>query len=95
MDYQEPHYKYALYLAVDCEWGNWSYDQCSKTCGGGVQFITREKSRKASYGGMPCTGQSVTVLECNTDKCPGAKIFPKVLWYILKLYLALVNIDIS
>ena len=59
---------------VDCKWGDWVIDECSKTCGGGVQIDSREKIQEDLFGGKPCKGNSTRQGECNTDECPGKQI---------------------
>jgi len=56
--------------AVDCKWGNWgSWDDCSKTCGGGKKSRERSIATKAD-GGAQCTGETKEKEECKTDACP-------------------------
>ena len=57
-------------IAVDCEWRNWEYGECSKTCGGGSRTNTRSKRIEETFGGV-CIGEAIEVEECNTEKCPG------------------------
>ncbi|CAB3397113.1 unnamed protein product [Caenorhabditis bovis] len=46
-------------------WGPWVPEQqCSRTCGGGVQIEKRQCSGQ-------CTGASVRYVSCNLDECPG------------------------
>ena len=49
-----------------CEMGEWeSKGECSKTCGGGVQFQTR------ICQGNDCGSQRTTqTIPCRTEKCP-------------------------
>lgn len=55
---------------VDCiedEWSAWS--NCSATCGGGQQTMTRGIKRAAANGGKPC-GDLIRYQPCNSDPCP-------------------------
>ena len=56
---------------VDCEWGDWEVSDCSKECGGGIQFKTRIETVIAAYGGQECSGQWNVTESCNTQNCPG------------------------
>ena len=52
-------------------WSNWS--SCSVTCGGGLQFRTRNCTNPPpNYPGGNCTGNSADTQSCNTSPCPGA-----------------------
>ena len=63
---------YLRSLSVNCKWQGWvEIGECSKTCGGGKQTITRTKKVEAANGGTDCTGKSVTWYECNTRPCYG------------------------
>ncbi|XP_056015238.1 SCO-spondin-like [Ostrea edulis] len=57
---------------VNGGWSEWlSFDDCTATCGGGQQKIYRSCSNPSpEYGGKSCTGDSTSVLSCNTRKCP-------------------------
>ena len=59
---------------VDCKWGEWVIEQCSKSCGGGVQIDSRENIQEQMFGGKPCDGNSTRQNECNTEECPGIQI---------------------
>ena len=48
-------------------WTNWG--ECSKECGGGEKFRTREKIPE-QYGGEPCIGENEESQPCNTHNCP-------------------------
>jgi len=54
---------------VDCEWRDWQYGECTKTCGGGKRTNTRSKRIEESFGGV-CIGESIAIEECNTQNCP-------------------------
>ena len=60
-----------MFCIVDCKWGDWVIDKCSKICGGGVQIDSREKLQEELFGGKPCEANSIRQNECNTDECPG------------------------
>uniref|UniRef100_A0A915C8V4 Papilin n=1 Tax=Parascaris univalens TaxID=6257 RepID=A0A915C8V4_PARUN len=51
-------------------WGPWTSDQeCSRTCGGGVQIEKRQCNGE-------CSGPSVRYVSCNVERCPpGSKDF--------------------
>ena len=55
---------------VDCEWDKWKTGECSKSCGGGELYITRNKISEARNGGKGCAGNSSIVQECNVEACP-------------------------
>jgi hypothetical protein len=48
-------------------------EECSKTCGGGVQIDSREKFQEELFGGKACEGILTRERKCNTDECPGTK----------------------
>jgi Spondin-like TSP1 domain/Thrombospondin type 1 domain len=53
---------------TDCVVGPWSsFSNCSKDCGEGTQFRTREITKHATYGSCPALTQTVP---CNTQACP-------------------------
>jgi len=54
---------------VDCQWGEWTIGECSKTCGGGRRLDTRVKIVE-QFGGHPCVGDDSIIEACNTDPCP-------------------------
>ncbi|KAG7471373.1 hypothetical protein MATL_G00123970 [Megalops atlanticus] len=58
-------------VAVDGSWGVWGpWGQCSRTCGGGVEFSHRECSDpEPQHGGRYCEGQRVKYQSCNTQPC--------------------------
>uniref|UniRef100_A0A8C5PJA5 ADAM metallopeptidase with thrombospondin type 1 motif 8 n=1 Tax=Leptobrachium leishanense TaxID=445787 RepID=A0A8C5PJA5_9ANUR len=58
-------------VMVDGNWGNWgSWGECSRTCGGGVQFSYREcDDPEPQNGGKYCKGQRVMYESCNTQEC--------------------------
>uniref|UniRef100_T2M4C5 A disintegrin and metalloproteinase with thrombospondin motifs 9 n=1 Tax=Hydra vulgaris TaxID=6087 RepID=T2M4C5_HYDVU len=60
------------YEPVHGEWGEWSeYGGCSRTCGGGIKFTTREcDNPKPAYNGNYCFGIRKKYESCNTDSCP-------------------------
>ncbi|XP_073473189.1 A disintegrin and metalloproteinase with thrombospondin motifs 1 [Aquarana catesbeiana] len=53
-------------------WGAWgSWGECSRTCGGGVQYSVRECNNPVPKdGGKYCEGKRVQYRSCNTDECP-------------------------
>jgi len=64
---------------VDGEWGDWSsFSSCSKSCGSGLKYRTRQCDNPApSDGGENCsgfwTGSSVDAAHCNIKACKTCK----------------------
>ncbi|KAM6959232.1 LOW QUALITY PROTEIN: A disintegrin and metalloproteinase with thrombospondin motifs 8 [Aplochiton taeniatus] len=58
-------------VVVDGNWGAWgTWQQCSRTCGGGVEFSYRECTDPVPQnGGKYCEGQRVKYQSCNTQPC--------------------------
>ncbi|XP_072251937.1 A disintegrin and metalloproteinase with thrombospondin motifs 2-like [Leuresthes tenuis] len=58
-------------MKQDGNWGSWSeFGQCSRTCGGGVQFRTRDcDNPRPDKGGLPCIGATYQFQMCNTNEC--------------------------
>ncbi|XP_070986825.1 A disintegrin and metalloproteinase with thrombospondin motifs 8-like [Oncorhynchus clarkii lewisi] len=58
-------------VVVDGGWGAWGpWQQCSRTCGGGVEFSYRECTDPVPQnGGKYCEGQRVQYQSCNTQAC--------------------------
>uniref|UniRef100_A0A8C5GVS3 ADAM metallopeptidase with thrombospondin type 1 motif, 3 n=1 Tax=Gouania willdenowi TaxID=441366 RepID=A0A8C5GVS3_GOUWI len=56
----------------DGAWGSWSkYGSCSRSCGTGVRFRTRQCNNPgASNGGQDCPGVNFEYQLCNKDDCP-------------------------
>ncbi|KAJ6638506.1 Papilin, partial [Pseudolycoriella hygida] len=53
------------------EWGDWgSPSECSRTCGGGVAYQTRECLNVGSDGSPRCTGGNKKYFSCNSQDCP-------------------------
>ncbi|XP_023166272.2 papilin isoform X2 [Drosophila hydei] len=53
------------------EWTDWSSpSDCSRTCGGGVSYQTRECRRRDANGEDMCSGGSRRYYSCNTQDCP-------------------------
>ena len=61
-----------LCLAIDCQWDDWVYGNCSKTCGSGTRTNTRIKSIVEENGGT-CDGNFTETEACNINPCPGLK----------------------
>lgn len=53
-------------------WGPWGpWGECSRSCGGGVQFSTRECNKPVPRnGGKYCEGKRTQYRSCNTQECP-------------------------
>ncbi|KAM3612208.1 uncharacterized protein V6R79_004668 [Siganus canaliculatus] len=58
-------------MRQDGNWGSWSeFGQCSRTCGGGVQFRTRVCDNPSpANGGRICMGAKYQFQMCNTNEC--------------------------
>ena len=52
-------------------WDQWKTVECTKTCGGGEEFITRNIKTEAAHGGRECIGNSTIIQKCNVEECPG------------------------
>lgn len=59
-----------IFYAVDCIWGEWVIGECSNECGGGHQLDFRIEIQEELFGGKPCEGEGIRMLECNTHNCP-------------------------
>ncbi|OCT69470.1 A disintegrin and metalloproteinase with thrombospondin motifs 4 [Xenopus laevis] len=61
----------AFNTPVNGGWGPWgSYGECSRTCGGGVQFSHRECNKPVPRnGGKYCEGKRTQYRSCNTQIC--------------------------
>ncbi|XP_020008131.2 A disintegrin and metalloproteinase with thrombospondin motifs 8 [Castor canadensis] len=57
---------------IDGNWGPWGpWGECSRTCGGGVQFSHREcENPEPQNGGRYCLGQRTKYQSCHTEECP-------------------------
>ncbi|GAB0092696.1 A disintegrin and metalloproteinase with thrombospondin motifs 9 [Sergentomyia squamirostris] len=57
---------------VDGGWGPWSpYNDCSRSCGGGAQYMVRQCDSPApANGGKYCVGPRMKYRSCNTHNCP-------------------------
>ncbi|XP_066476646.1 A disintegrin and metalloproteinase with thrombospondin motifs 1 [Tiliqua scincoides] len=53
-------------------WGSWEpWGECSRTCGGGVQFSVRGCDNPVpKNGGKYCEGKRVQYRSCNIEECP-------------------------
>ena len=79
----QPSYTYFFYdvfnvkyyfhlLAVDGGYTDWSISECSVTCGGGTQTLTRTCTNPPpSNGGKDCSGLGLTekTISCNEQEC--------------------------
>lgn len=65
-------WKNANQAKQDGVWGSWSkYGSCSRSCGTGVRFRTRQCNNPSpSNGGQDCPGVNYEYQLCNTDDCP-------------------------
>ncbi|XP_048832964.1 A disintegrin and metalloproteinase with thrombospondin motifs 10 isoform X1 [Brienomyrus brachyistius] len=66
---------------VDGGWGLWSpWEECSRTCGGGVSSSTRHcDSPRPTIGGKYCLGERKRFRSCNIDECPvGSQDFRQI-----------------
>uniref|UniRef100_A0A8C4JSU5 A disintegrin and metalloproteinase with thrombospondin motifs 4 n=1 Tax=Dromaius novaehollandiae TaxID=8790 RepID=A0A8C4JSU5_DRONO len=57
---------------VDGGWGPWGpWGECSRSCGGGVQFSQRACAKPVPRnGGKYCEGKRAQFRSCNVDACP-------------------------
>ncbi|XP_075626299.1 A disintegrin and metalloproteinase with thrombospondin motifs 1 [Balearica regulorum gibbericeps] len=57
---------------VHGSWGSWgAWGECSRTCGGGVQYSFRECDNPVpKNGGKYCEGKRVQYRSCNIEDCP-------------------------
>jgi len=57
---------------IDGNWGQWGqWSSCSVTCDGGTQERTREcNDPETQYGGIPCHGDDIQIINCNKLNCP-------------------------
>jgi hypothetical protein len=57
---------------IDCKFSKWSaWDECTKTCGGGVKYRYRKSITPPKFGGRRCDwiGSTKMGRECNIQKC--------------------------
>lgn len=61
-------------IPVNGGWGTWGlWGECSRTCGGGVQYSFREcDNPMPKNGGKYCEGKRVQYRSCNTEDCPNS-----------------------
>ena len=64
-----------LFIAVNCEWNDWIHGTCSKSCGGGTRYNTRNERVSEAHGGKPCEGDATIAEPCEIQKCPGYTLF--------------------
>ena len=78
----------SLAVAMDCEWGSWSINDCSSTCGPGTRTKLRTVSIKARHGGK-CIGKNVMNEPCIIKNCPskGLNFFLDRNIFLCTLYL--------
>lgn len=57
---------------IDGRWTRWGdWEQCSMTCGGGIQASSRSCNAPApEFGGKDCEGDSWRSRTCNEEECP-------------------------
>lgn len=57
---------------VNGGWGVWGpWGDCSRTCGGGVQYSFRSCDNPLpKNGGKYCEGKRIQYRSCNTETCP-------------------------
>lgn len=62
-------------MVVDGGWSSWGpWQQCSRTCGGGVEFSYRECTDPVPQnGGKYCEGQRVQYQSCNIQPCDNSE----------------------
>lgn len=61
---------------VDGNWGEWGpYQECTRSCGGGIAFSYRECNKPLTEnGGKYCTGKRKRFKSCNTQECPKGSV---------------------
>ena len=60
-----------IHPPVDCKWGEFTpSSECSKTCGNGVQSVTRVVIQESRNGGSECVGEATKQEICNVQQCP-------------------------
>ncbi|XP_020653114.3 A disintegrin and metalloproteinase with thrombospondin motifs 4 [Pogona vitticeps] len=62
----------AYHIPIHGSWGRWGpWGECSRTCGGGVQYSTRECDKPVPRnGGKYCEGKRTQYRSCNVKACP-------------------------
>ncbi|XP_060607314.1 sushi, von Willebrand factor type A, EGF and pentraxin domain-containing protein 1-like isoform X2 [Ruditapes philippinarum] len=70
---------------VNGGWSDWSESVCSKTCGSGIIYRTRQcDSPTPDVYGVDCVGAAIEIKSCNTQPCPVCKEFNTALGTVLK-----------
>ena len=70
-----PHFAvniFSMFLAIDGGYTDWSASECSVTCGGGIQTLTRTCTNPPpSNGGKNCSrlGPASITKDCNMNTC--------------------------
>ena len=61
-----------IFFSVDGAWAAWSaWGTCSVTCAGGQKSRSRTcTDPQPANGGLPCSGDSSELTDCNTQACP-------------------------
>ena len=54
---------------VDCQWSEWHYGSCSKSCGIGELIALRTEIVKSKNGGRSCFGSRSRTEHCNIQDC--------------------------
>lgn len=63
-------------MLVDGGWGEWTSENCSEPCGGGVLNSTRSCDNPVpSCGGSYCDGEEFEELTCNVEPCEGMQVY--------------------
>ena len=74
-------------------WGPWG--DCSRTCGGGVQYSFRACDNPLpKNGGKYCEGKRIQYRSCNTETCPDTN-GERFLLILLLLFVSLLAVDIT
>ena len=59
-------------LIVDGGWSDWIPGECSRTCGTGISWHTREcNDPRPAHGGKNCVGLNRLLNYCKKGCCPG------------------------
>ena len=60
-----------IFVILDCEWGEWTSENCSKACGGGVWRLSRQVVSPDPYCELDSQGQGAWKVEhCHDNTCP-------------------------
>ena len=59
-------------ILVDCEWDRFGpWNECSTSCGEGLQSRKRNIRKRERNGGRPCRGSETQARGCDNGPCSG------------------------